>query len=214
MAEEGRAVRAALSSEDPLFDYHPMMVEVCRRNAERLNAIIDTVGWPGREVLGGACWAAMWVLHHAIGSPNVMRRGLGLLRAAERRGEVDPLDVALLEDRILTLEGKPQQYGTQVDWDEDDAPIRRRDHATPRNRGGPTSALNGLGECERCNYAKEAPGWRVRTADENGVHTAEFVTPTGGRYQSTAPPLPGAPLIAVSEVEVRIGVALADLHAA
>jgi hypothetical protein len=95
-----------------------------------------------------------------------------------------------------------------------DAPIRHRDHATPRNRGGPTSATNGLGECERCNYAKEAPGWRVTAGDENGVHTAEFVTPTGARYQSTAPPLPGAPLVAVSEVEVRIGVALADLHAA
>jgi hypothetical protein len=83
-----------------------------------------------------------------------------------------------------------------------------------RNRGGPTSATNGLGECERCNYAKEAPGWRVTTADENGTHIAEFVTPTGARCRSTAPPLPGAPLIAVSEVEVRIGVALADLHAA
>jgi hypothetical protein len=45
-----------------------------------------------------------------------MRRGLGLLRAAERRGEVPPLHVALLEDRILTLEGKPQQYGTRDDW--------------------------------------------------------------------------------------------------
>jgi hypothetical protein len=95
-----------------------------------------------------------------------------------------------------------------------DAPIRHRDHATPRNRGGPTSATNGLGECERCNYTKEAPGWRVATTDENGVHTADFVTPTGARYRSTAPPLPGAPLVVVSEVEIRIGVALADLHAA
>jgi Domain of unknown function (DUF222) len=95
-----------------------------------------------------------------------------------------------------------------------DAPIRHRDHATPRNRGGPTSAANGLGECERCNYAKEAPGWQVTSGDENGTHTVQFVTPTGARYRSTAPPLPGAPLVAVSEVEVRIGVALADLHAA
>jgi hypothetical protein len=95
-----------------------------------------------------------------------------------------------------------------------DAPIRHRDHATPRNRGGPTSAINGLGECERCNYVKEAPGWQVATADQNGVHTAEFVTPTGAVYRSSAPPLPGTPMITVSEVQVRIGVALADLHAA
>jgi hypothetical protein len=95
-----------------------------------------------------------------------------------------------------------------------DAPIRHRDHAIPRNRGGLTSAVNGLGECERCNYVKEAPGWRVSAGYENGTHTAEFVTPTGARYRSTAPPLPGTPLVAISEVEVRIGVALADLHAA
>jgi hypothetical protein len=95
-----------------------------------------------------------------------------------------------------------------------DAPIRHRDHAIPSSRGGPTSAANGLGECEACNYAKESPGWSVTTSDDSGAHTAEFVTPTGARYRSTAPPLPGTPMITVSEVEVAIGVSLADLHAA
>lgn len=95
-----------------------------------------------------------------------------------------------------------------------DAPIRHRDHAVPKNKGGPTHALNGLGMCAHCNYVKESSGWEVSTCEENGVHTAEFITPTGANYQSTAPPLPGAPLITVSELEVRIGVELADLHAA
>jgi HNH endonuclease len=95
-----------------------------------------------------------------------------------------------------------------------DAPIRHRDHAQPRNRGGPTSVDNGLGACERCNYAKEAPGWRVVAGDESGVHTAEFTTPTGARYRSTAPPLPGTLNVIISEVEARIGVELAHLHAA
>jgi hypothetical protein len=95
-----------------------------------------------------------------------------------------------------------------------DAPIRHRDHAQPHNRGGPTTAENGLGECERCNYVKESPGWRVTARDENGTHTAEFVTPTGARYRSTAPPLPGPPVVEVSDVELRVGIALADLHAA
>ncbi len=95
-----------------------------------------------------------------------------------------------------------------------DAPIRHRDHAEPWHRGGPTSAANGLGSCERCNYAKEAPGWRVTTSQgERGCHTAEFVTPTGARYRSTAPPKPGLVEIFDSELEVRIGVAIAR-HAA
>ena len=82
-----------------------------------------------------------------------------------------------------------------------DAPIRHRDHAQPHNRGGPTTAENGLGTCERCNYAKESPGWQVRAGDENGAHTAEFVTPTGAKYKSTAPPLPDVSDIAASETD-------------
>jgi hypothetical protein len=81
-----------------------------------------------------------------------------------------------------------------------DAPIRHVDHAHPHHRGGPTSAANGLGLCERCNYAKETPGWHV-TTDETGAHTATFETPTGATCQSTAPPPPGTPALTV----IRIG---------
>ena len=96
-----------------------------------------------------------------------------------------------------------------------DAPIRHRDHAQPRHRDGPTSADNGLGECERCNYTKESPGWRVTAGSgENGVHTAEFTTPTRHRYRSTAPPLPGSPDVEVTELEIRIGIAIAEQDAA
>jgi hypothetical protein len=94
-----------------------------------------------------------------------------------------------------------------------DAPIRHLDHAQPRNRGGPTSARNGRGACERCNYVKESPGWHVTTGVENGTHTAEFVTPTGARHRSTAPPAPGRVEVWVSEAETRIGIAIAR-HAA
>lgn len=75
-----------------------------------------------------------------------------------------------------------------------DAPIRHRDHAKPHRKGGTTSAVNGLGLCERCNYVKESDGWIVTsTTAENGTHTAEFTTPTGARHHSTAPPMPGTP---------------------
>jgi hypothetical protein len=72
------------------------------------------------------------------------------------------------------------------------APIRHIDHVTPHHRHGPTSAANGEGLCERCNYVKESPGWRVVAAvDEFGRHCTEHITPTGAVYRSTAPPLPG-----------------------
>ncbi|MGN6338038.1 HNH endonuclease [Mycobacterium sp.] len=93
-----------------------------------------------------------------------------------------------------------------------DAPIRHRDHARPWADGGPTSADNGLGLCERCNYVKENAGWRVSTdVDEYHTHSALFTTPTGKTYRSAAPPR--GPTITISKVEIRVAVALAR-HAA
>ncbi|WP_197377280.1 DUF222 domain-containing protein [Mycolicibacterium baixiangningiae] len=94
------------------------------------------------------------------------------------------------------------------------APIRHHDHAKPHHRGGPTSAHNGLGECEACNYAKEAPGWTVTTSDDDGNHRAEFQTPTGATYQSTAPPLPGPPVRAVSVMENGLSIDIVTFAAA
>jgi hypothetical protein len=93
-----------------------------------------------------------------------------------------------------------------------DAPIRHRDHAQPWAEGGPTTADNGLGLCERCNYTKEGAGWRASTStDETHTHTAEFTTPTGKIYRSGAPPR--APTIMFGDFEFRIGIALPQ-HAA
>lgn len=95
-----------------------------------------------------------------------------------------------------------------------DAPIRHHDRAVPHRQGGPTSALNGLGKCEACNYAKESPGRSVRTADIDGRHTAEYTTPTGAVYRSTAPPLPGPPVRTVSLVEGGLSIDLVRFNAA
>ena len=97
-----------------------------------------------------------------------------------------------------------------------DAPIRHTDHATPHNRDGPTNVVNGLGACEACNYAKEAPRWRVRAwRDDLGCHIAEFTTPTGARHRSKAPPLLSEPPAAqASDIEVGVANKLAHQHAA
>jgi hypothetical protein len=126
----------------------------------------------------------------------------GALVAMESRARIFPRGLAAF------IELRDQRCRTPYC----DAPIRHRDHARSWAQGGPTTADNGLGSCERCNYAKEAPGWRVSTStDENRTHTAEFTTPTGKTYRSAAPPR--APTITVSELEVRVGVKLAK-HAA
>lgn len=72
-----------------------------------------------------------------------------------------------------------------------DAPVRHRDHVVKAGDSGPTSAANGQGLCEACNYAKEAIGWQARPRP-GPRHTVETVTPTGHHYVSMAPRLPGS----------------------
>ncbi|KMO84450.1 HNH endonuclease [Mycolicibacterium chubuense] len=95
------------------------------------------------------------------------------------------------------------------------APIRHHDHATPHRLGGPTSARNGLGACQGCNIAKEAPGWTVTTSEHGGQHIAEFHTPTGAVYRSAALRLPGPPIRQrISLLEGRLSIDLVTFDAA
>ncbi|KAA0095283.1 DUF222 domain-containing protein [Mycolicibacterium sp. P1-18] len=96
-----------------------------------------------------------------------------------------------------------------------DAPIRHTDHAVDHAAGGPTTALNGRGNCAACNYDKQAPGWHASNHhDRDGTHHSAVVTPTGARHHSTAPPLPGRPTHRRSIVEVAFADHLAWRNAA
>ena len=120
MARGDLTLREDLTRDGSLFQgYHPRMETLHQRNAARLAALIDAHGWPGRSRVGQDGARAAWlILQHAIGDPPLMRRGLNLLRGGVSEGEVSALEVAMLEDRIRTFEGRPQRYGTQFDWDE------------------------------------------------------------------------------------------------
>lgn len=68
------------------------------------------------------------------------------------------------------------------------APRRVVDHAEEHQDGGETSADNNQGLCERCNLAKQAPGWAARAApDPSRRHTIVTTTPTGHQHRSRAP---------------------------
>ena len=73
------------------------------------------------------------------------------------------------------------------------APIRHLDHPVPVQHGGETSAANGQGLCEACNYTKQGFGWHSRPAPGGTGCSIDITTPTGHTYTSRPPPLPGAP---------------------
>jgi hypothetical protein len=73
------------------------------------------------------------------------------------------------------------------------APIRHIDHIIRHSDGGATGFSNGRGTCERCNYAREMPGWQITVIDAgllDKAHSIMITTPTGHHYLSRAPDPP------------------------
>ncbi len=116
MERVDQAVRADLVVRGELHrpGYHPEMEAVHRRHNVRVRAIIDAYGWPGSSLVGAdGCRAAGFIVQHAILDHDLQRCCVGLLQAAVDGGEAEPSMLALLTDRVLMEEGKPQVYGTQ-----------------------------------------------------------------------------------------------------
>jgi hypothetical protein len=79
----------------------------------RLSEIVKDRGWPGRTLVGDDGAHAAWlILQHA--PTDVQRSMLPLVRAAVAKHDARASDLALLEDRVLADEGKPQRYGSQL----------------------------------------------------------------------------------------------------
>jgi hypothetical protein len=97
--------------------YHAEQEALDGANADWLNTVFDRVGWPGRNLVSddGAA-AAVQLLQRAVGRPAVQRRGVELMLEAAPKGQASMVDAAHFADRIAVFEGKPQLFGTQLDW--------------------------------------------------------------------------------------------------
>lgn len=120
LARADERTRAELAARGALGGgYHPEMERVHARAAAELTAVLDEHGWPSSSAVGADGVRAAWlVVQHAIGCPALMRRARPLAWDAAHRGELPAAGAAMLDDRIRVLEGRPQRYGTQHDWNE------------------------------------------------------------------------------------------------
>ena len=85
-----------------------------RTNTQRIKAIIREFGWPGTSLVGqDGAEAAFLIVQHSPDT-SFQKSCLPLLTAAFKGGEVSGQDLALLTDRVLVREGKPQLYGSQA----------------------------------------------------------------------------------------------------
>jgi 23S rRNA (guanosine2251-2'-O)-methyltransferase len=92
------------------------LVAVNAENAERLTALIETLGaWPGLREVGADGADAAWMLaQHADGANDHRRGWLPLIESAVGTGDADPRHLATLTDRVAAVERAPQRFGTVV----------------------------------------------------------------------------------------------------
>ncbi|MBV4358252.1 DUF6624 domain-containing protein [Pinibacter aurantiacus] len=82
-------------------------------NLIKVKQIIDTYGWPGSDVVGFEGNLAIFlVIQHA--DLATQEKYLPMVRDAVKTGKARAGDLALLEDRVLTRNGKAQIYGSQL----------------------------------------------------------------------------------------------------
>ena len=117
MEQRDRSVRAELVARGELHrpGYHPEMAAVHAEHNRRMRAIVAAVGWPGRSLVGDdGCRAAGFIVQHAILDPELQQGCVALLETAVAADEAWPFMLALLADRVLMEQGRPQLYGTQL----------------------------------------------------------------------------------------------------
>jgi len=87
--------------------------ELDSKNRQRLDEIVKEHGWPKLSSFGPeASGVAFLIVQHA--DLEYQKKYLPLIKESVTKNEARPSDLAMLQDRILTREGKKQTYGTQV----------------------------------------------------------------------------------------------------
>ncbi len=87
-------------------------------NQIKVNHILNKYGWVGKNVVGDRGNLTLFlVLQHSDNNIELQLKYLPLLKDAVKKGDADPMHLALLEDRIRISQGKKQLYGSQIGKD-------------------------------------------------------------------------------------------------
>lgn len=112
-------LRDKLAQEGLLNDgYNSEMEKIHLYNAKRLQEIIDTYGFPKLTLTDQETIDSIFlIVQHAISSPELIISFYNTIKEMDKN-EYNFIHFMYLEDRINFFLGKPQNYGTQFDYDE------------------------------------------------------------------------------------------------
>ncbi len=100
-----------LTPEEYNGDLWAMQTVIDSSNMLFVEKVFNNMGYPGKSVVGEPTNTAAWyVLQH---NPDKIEKYLPLIKEAGEQGEIPFRLVAMMEDRYLMNQEKPQVYGTQ-----------------------------------------------------------------------------------------------------
>jgi hypothetical protein len=90
------------------------MRKIDAENTAWIKPLMKQHGWLGNSLVGVDGAAAAFLLVQHTQDADLRKSSLELLKKAVKDGEARGDQLALLTDRVLMFEGKPQIYGTQT----------------------------------------------------------------------------------------------------
>lgn len=86
------------------------------RNLKKVTALLDAHGWPTRKEVGKMGNETVFLVIQHSDLPT-MEKYFPMAKQAMERGDLSKSAFALLQDRLLMWQGKPQVYGSQLRTD-------------------------------------------------------------------------------------------------
>jgi hypothetical protein len=115
MAQADQQARGALFKNGSIdATAEQVVIKVDAENLKRLKEIVSTQGFPTVTQVGGrGVNAAFLLIQHADTDPAFQQQVLDILQARTDSEALNGEQLAMLTDRVLTHQDKPQRYGTQ-----------------------------------------------------------------------------------------------------
>ncbi|MCP5022343.1 MAG: hypothetical protein GY930_11275 [bacterium] len=103
-------------SREPGFK--KQMQDMYEANTSRIQKIFEEVGYPSPALVGREASDAFWLLvQHSDQAPEFQDDVLNAMKPMVLAGQVSSDSLALLTDRVRVNTGRPQVYGTQVEYE-------------------------------------------------------------------------------------------------
>lgn len=93
-------------------EYEQIVTPIDIKHTKRLKEIIIEIGYPTISKVGAKASFDTWLIIQHSPDISFMEYCLDLMRKVS--GDINPQNIAYLEDRINMFHKKPQQYGTQL----------------------------------------------------------------------------------------------------